>query len=100
MKRIPLSEIDDEQEFWLGSRFRIYGIGLNVPDPADDFYEYMLAQVPGNSESMLAVNVRGAKAGFALAYVKTAPIKGRFVVNGAALKYSFGTDNTFWLAEE
>ena len=95
---LPLIEIPDQQVFTSGMRFRVYQIGLNVADPADDYYEYMLAEIPGERNYMLLTNVKGPKAGNALALVETD--KHRFVVTGEALKYSLGTEATFWLPKE
>ena len=95
----PLTVIPDDQEFWKGTRFRQYGVGLNVENKEDDFYEYMLAEIPGEREFMLLTCVEGYKSGSALALVKTELDKSKFIVNGKAIKYSMGTENTY-LKEE
>ena len=95
----PLKIIPDNQEFWKGTRFRQYGVGLNVENKEDDFYEYMLAEIPGEREFMLLTCVEGFKSGSALALVKTELDKSKFIVNGKAIKYSMGTENTY-LKEE
>ena len=71
MKLKPILEFNNNHEFFSGTRFRVYGIGLNVNDPKDDYYEYMLAEVPGERDYMLATCVEGSKSGNALAFVKT-----------------------------
>ena len=43
--------------------FRQYEIGLNVENKEDDFYEYMLTEMPGESEYMLLICVEGYKSG-------------------------------------
>ena len=90
----PLRVISDDQEFCKGTRFRQYEVGLNVKNKEEDFYEYMLAEIPGEKEFMLLTCVEGYKSGSALALVKT-----KFIVTGKAIKYSMGTENTF-LKEE
>lgn len=95
MKLIPLKDIEDEIEFWKGTRFRQYGIGLNVDNKNDDFYEYMFVEIPGKRESMLLTCVEGYKSGSALAYVKTLKDQTKFAVNGKAIKYSMGIENTY-----
>lgn len=96
----PLTDIEDEMEFWKGTRFRQYEIGLNVSRKEDDYYEYMLTEVPGKSDYMLLTCVEGYKSGSALAYVKTASDKSKFVVTGKAIKYSMGIKNTYLLENE
>jgi hypothetical protein len=95
MKMKPLIEINDDQIIPKGTRFRQYGIGLNVTDPKDDFYEYMLAFNPSDQEYLLLVCVEGYKAGNSLALVKAH--NDPYSVNGKAIKFSMGTDNTFIL---
>ncbi|MCD8528971.1 MAG: hypothetical protein LRY27_03185 [Chitinophagales bacterium] len=68
---IALKNIDDNHVFWKGTRFRLYSIGLNVANKEDDYYEYMLAEIPVNKDYMLLTCVEGYKAGCALALVKT-----------------------------
>ncbi len=99
MKLIPLSEVDDRAIFVRGTRFRIYNVGLNVKDKKDDYYEYMLADNPSEPEYMLLTNVVGYKSGSSLALVKTLEDKTKQGVNGQAIKYSMGIENTFLLKE-
>lgn len=99
IKLIPLSSLPDDQEIFMGTRFRQYEIGLNVPRKEDDFYEYMLAQIPGDYKYMLLTCVEGAKSGSALAMVKTGDIPKRFVVTGKTIKYAMGTEHTFMLEQ-
>lgn len=100
MKLIPVKDIADDAEFYRGRRFRIYNIGLNVADKADDYYEYMLAELPGDHDYMLLTNVVGYKSGSALALVKISNDAHRVVVTGAAIKFSLGTEDTFYLEDE
>ena len=95
MTLIPLKNIDDEIEFWKGTRFRQYEVGLNVDNKEDDYYEYMLAEIPGEKDFMLLTCVEGYKSGSALTLVKTTEDKSKFIVNGKAMKYSMGTENTY-----
>lgn len=100
MKLIPLKDIKDDAELWRGTRFRQYKIGLNVKNEKDDFYEYMLAEIPGDREHMLLTCVEGYKSGCALAFVKTANDKSKIVVDGKSIKYSMGTKHTYLLLDE
>lgn len=96
---LPLKDINDEIEFWKGTRFRQYGVGLNLENKENDFYEYMLAEIPGEKDFMLLTCVEGYNSGSALALVKTLDDESRFVVNGKAIKYSMGIENIY-LKEE
>ncbi|NOQ72928.1 MAG: hypothetical protein GQ574_13045 [Crocinitomix sp.] len=94
---IPLDEISSNKLFWKGTRFRLYNVGLNVENSVDDYYEYMLAEYPGDGEFMLLTCVEGYKSGSTLALVKTIQDKSKLAVNGKALKFSMGTENTYLL---
>ncbi len=96
----PLKEVGDELEFWKGTRFRQYQIGLNVTEKEDDYYEYMLTEIPGERDFMLLTCVKGHKSGSALALVKTSADKTKFVITGKAIKYSMGTENTYLIDSE
>lgn len=100
MKLIPIKDIKDEEEFWIGTRFRIYNVGLNVKDKKDDYYEYMLAQIPGDNDYFLLTNVVGHKSGSALALVKTINDNSKIVVTGHSLKFSIGTEDAYLLKDE
>lgn len=91
---IPLIEIDSQHDFWRGDRFRQFGMGLNVPKD-EDYYEYMLADIPGDREHMLLTCVEGYKAGCALGFVKISNDDSKIVVKGKTIKEFMGTQNTF-----
>jgi hypothetical protein len=95
MEMIKLAELEDSEEFYSGTRFRIYKVGLNVSDESEDFYEYMLVEIPGEKEHMLLTNVVGHKSGCALAYVKTKKHSSVFAVTSKDVKFSIGTKNTY-----
>lgn len=99
MKLTPLKNLKVDQEFCKGTRFRQYEIGLNVKNLEDDFYAYMLAEIPSERDFMLFTCVEGYKSGSALALVKTSEDKNKFIVNGKYIKYSIGIENTY-LKEE
>ena len=95
MNLIPLKDIKDKTEFWKGTRFRHYEIGLNIENKKDDFYEYMLAEIPGEKDFMLLTCVEGYKSGSALALVKTQINKTKLIVTAKAMKFSMGIENTY-----
>lgn len=100
IRLIPLKDISDDHDFWRGTRFRIYNVGENVKDKSEDFYEYMLAQIPGDDKYFLATNVLGYKSGAALALVKISSDENKIVVKGKTLKASIGIEDTFVVADE
>jgi hypothetical protein len=101
---VPFADLSDELEFFRGTRFRVFNVGLNVEDNAQDYYDYMLAAVPGESEYMLVTNVTidagRNKAGASLCMVQTLKGGGRLVVTGASLKASVGMSDTYLLSYE
>jgi hypothetical protein len=101
---VPFTELEDHFEFWAGTRFRVFNVGMNSQDKSQDYYDYMLIAVPGESDWMLAANVtRDAgrhKAGASLCMVQTLKGVGRFVVTAASLKASVGIVDTYLLTYE
>jgi len=97
---IPLEAIKDDELFWRGTRFRQYGVDPNVENKEEGFYEYMLAEIPGERDFMLLTCVEGYKSGCALALVKMLDDKNNIAVNGKAIKYSMGIKNTYLKKEE
>ena len=93
MKRIALKDIEDTTEFGRGTRFRQYKIGLNVNNEDDDYYEYMLVEIPGEIDYFLLTCVEGYKSGIALAMIKKS--KDKNVTTGETMKSSFGIKNTY-----
>jgi hypothetical protein len=94
---IPLAEVSDEQEFWAGTLFRHYNVGMNIKDKTDDYYEYML--IDNHEPYMFLANISlqagRYKAGHVIAHVKKLENVNRHVVTGAAMKLSFGIEHTF-----
>jgi hypothetical protein len=99
MRLVSISEIKDNVEFWRGTRFRHLNVGLNVSDKNLDYYEYMLVEVPGELDYMLLTCVEGHKSGAALAFVKTALDKSKFVVTAEAIKFSMGEKDIYLIQD-
>lgn len=97
---IPLKDIHDTVEFWRGTRFRKYNVGLNVQHKMEDYYEYMLAENPSEPEYFLLINVVGYKSGSVLALVKVSEVKNRDVVTAGAVKNSLGVEDVYVLEDE
>lgn len=98
---IPLSELDDNQEFYKGAKFRLYGVGLSQANPEEDYYDYML--IYDHSDHMTLANVTSDKgrhkAGSVICYVPLHKVEGRIVVSAAEMKRMFGIEKTFFIDE-
>lgn len=99
---IPLQEIAGDVEFYRGTRFRRYGVGLNGVAEKDDYYEYMLVDTDTTSY-MLFVNVSSEsgshKAGHVSCYVQKLVDVNRAVVTAEAIKYSVGKEHMYLMQE-
>jgi|SRR5690554_5501694 len=98
MKKQAIIEIDDNKKFYRGTRFRQYKLGLNVKSKEEDYYEYMLILVPGETDHLLLTCVEGYKSGNSLTYVKTE--LNEMYVTAKSIKSSMGIDNVYLLIEE
>ncbi len=99
-KLIPLKDFRDDHEFWRGTRLRIYNVGQNVNDKNEDYYEYMLAQIPSDNEHFLITNVVGYKSGAAFGLVKISNDSKKVIVKAKALKSTLGLEDTFVVVDE
>lgn len=70
MKKIPFNQIDDKDEFWCGAKFQKHGTTLNNPDPAEDYYEYMLFLDNGLKDWMICANIDKWERGSVVCHVK------------------------------
>ncbi len=100
---IPFRDIPDEQEFWKGSLFRLYNVGMNVTDKEVDFYEYMLVGDNSIRDYMILANssreAGRAKRGSVICHVKMLENVNRKVITGAVMKSSFGIEHAYWVKE-
>ncbi len=99
---VPHGDLPDDHEFWSGALFRLYNVGMNVKDKTEDFYEYMLVDDNDPDHMILANSSREAgrhKRGLVICHVKQLQNVNRSVVTGAAMKYSFGIEHTYWVKE-
>jgi hypothetical protein len=88
MKKVPLKDIDDRDEFWTGAVFRKNGTTVNITNPEEDFYEYMLFHHPGNSKFLLCAHIDKWEQGTVVAYVKCTGANNRITVSGREFKRS------------
>jgi hypothetical protein len=97
-KMTPLRDIEDNREFWKGTRFRKYGVGLNVKNKDEDYYEYMLTEIPPKRDRMMLTHVNGYKSGSVISFIKTSETT-KFVVSGKEIKNCLGLINTYLIEE-
>lgn len=98
IKQTKLSEFDDKHQFSIGTFLRIYGVNdLAAKKEEDDYYEYMIADIPGDSEYKLITNVSREvtvfKSGYALTMAKTT--NGTNWISAMELKRVVGVDKTY-----
>lgn len=60
---IALKNIEDNEKIWVGTKVRLYNVGLNVEDKTKDYYDYLVSKVYGNSEYLQLVNLSQGEAG-------------------------------------
>ena len=100
MKKTKLETYKDDHKFSIGTYIRMYNVNsIAAKRPEDDYYDYMIADVPGESKFKLITNVSTGKtkgkSGYALALVKT--IENTNLVSAEALKFSIGVENIYIL---
>lgn len=98
IKQTKLSEFDDKHQFSIGTYLRIYGVNdLAAKEEKDDYYEYMIADIPGDSEYKLITNVSrevtAFKSRYALAMAKTT--NDTNWISAKELKRVAGEDKTY-----
>ena len=93
MNWIPMSELNDNEIIWSGRRVRLYNVGLNVTDSADDFYEYFVSEIYGNNEYFQLTCLSQGKAGNIICVIKK-ELPDHYAL-GKELKRMMGVDNTF-----
>lgn len=101
-KLIPVIELKDNEEFFKGTKFRLYGVGLQNATQETDFYEYML--IYDNPNYMTLANVSSElgryKAGHVLCHIPIHKIEGRIVVSGKEIKRMLDAEKTFLVYEQ
>lgn len=52
-KRIPLINIKDKENIWIGTRVRLYNVDLTlVEDSKDNYYEYLISSIYANETNI------------------------------------------------
>jgi hypothetical protein len=93
MKTQAIKEIDDNTKFYRGTRFIQYVSGINANSENEDYYEYMLTIIPGESKFLLLTCVKGYKSGNPLALVKTE--LNEMCVTAESIKRSMGIEDVY-----
>ncbi|MFC4776104.1 hypothetical protein ACFO9Q_04905 [Paenibacillus sp. GCM10023252] len=60
---IFLEELDDNYKIWAGTRVRLFGVGLNVKEKSEDYYEYLVSYIYDNNEYLQLTNLSRGEAG-------------------------------------
>ncbi|MDR1320018.1 MAG: hypothetical protein LBK56_01120 [Gracilibacteraceae bacterium] len=90
---IPLSELQDDEKIMTGRRIRLYNVGLNVENKADDYLEYMVSFVYGNEQYLQLTCLSPGEEGNIIGVLaKDLP---HHYALGRELKRIMGTENTF-----
>ena len=61
----------------------------------DNYYEYMLTEIPGERNHMLLTCIERYKSGSVLAFVKTSKDTNSLTATGKTLKNAMGRENIF-----
>lgn len=96
-KRIPLSNINDDEEIWAGARVRLYNVGFNREDKDNDYYEYIISYIYDNDNFLQLTNLTTGKAGYIICVIEK-DLPNKFAL-GITLKQRLGLENTFFKSE-
>ncbi|OAB45253.1 hypothetical protein [Paenibacillus glacialis] len=94
---IPLEELNDSQYIWAGTKVRLYGVGLNVKDKAEDYYDYLLSYIYDNNEYLQLTNLSHGEAGNIICVIKKDQPNQYSL--GRTLKEMMGIKDTYVLFE-
>jgi hypothetical protein len=90
---IPLENINDDGKIWVGTRVRLYDVGLNVSDKKDDYYEYLVSFIYGNDVYLQLTNLSQGEAGNII-FVIEKDLPNQFAL-GKTLKDMMGAENAY-----
>lgn len=88
MKKIPLRDINDEDEFWCGAKFQKHGTKLTNPPQNEDYYEFMLFLDTGLKGWMICAHTDKWERGTVVCHVKETKGLGRRTVYAKEFKRS------------
>ena len=94
---IPLKNIKNGEKVWVGTKVRLYNVGLNVENKQDDYYDYLVSFIYGNNEYLQLTNLSQGEAGNIICVLqKDLP---NHYATAKTLKHMIGLENSFVLFE-
>jgi hypothetical protein len=94
-KWVPLANINDECKIWVGTRVRLYNVGLNVENKKDDYFEYLVSFIYDNADFLQLTNLSPGEAGNIICVLEK-DLPNQYAL-GKTLKDMMGLENTFVL---
>jgi hypothetical protein len=94
MGLIKLSDIDEGLELWRGTKIRLVNNGTNL-HPDDKYFDYLLANLPWDSDHMILVNVTQKSHKEGAVYATKIPIDKsikKIIVNKTGFRNALGQD--------
>ncbi|HDV8362158.1 MULTISPECIES: hypothetical protein [Bacillus] len=91
---MPLSNVDDDEEIWVGARVRLYNVGMNREN---NFYEYIISYIYDNTNYLQLTNLTTGKAGYIICVIEK-ELPNNYAL-GRTLKQRIGLENTYFRFE-
>ncbi|MGM1047780.1 hypothetical protein SAMN05661091_2930 [Paenibacillus uliginis N3/975] len=94
---IPLINIEDDRKIWVGTKVRLYNVGLNVKDKSLDYYDYLVSNIYDNNDYLQLTNLSKGEAGNIICVIKKDSL--HHYALGKSLKEMMESENTYVLLE-
>lgn len=92
-----LINISNDEKIWVGTKIRLFNVGLNVTDKEHNYYDYLISYIYDNNDFLQLTNLSQGEAGNILCVI---PIdKPNHYSLGKSLKEMVGLENTYVLYE-
>ncbi|EEM82801.1 hypothetical protein [Bacillus thuringiensis] len=91
---MPLSNVDDDEEIWVGARVRLYNVGMNREN---NFYEYIISYIYDNTNYLQLTNLTTGKAGYIICVIEK-ELPNNYAL-GRTLKQRIGLENAYFRFE-
>lgn len=85
---MPFKDLNEDDDFFCGSIFRKDKTALNIVDPEEDYFEYMLFLDGGTPEYMICAHIDKWEAGTVASHIKMDTSSNRFTVKAREFKRS------------
>jgi hypothetical protein len=92
-----MEKINDRDEIWVGTKIRLYNVGLNVKDKKDDYYDYLVSYIYDNNEYLQLTNLSQGEAGNIICVLQK-ELPNNYAL-GRTLKYMVGLEDSYVLFE-